>query len=105
MNRIGCIITCGSTPLRLLIPAVLKTEIETIEKEITETAVVQLFSLITDGTMDDGVEMCAVVTRYINKDTFMPVQRLSRLSMLGHPMKAVEDVCALNHNICLILHA
>ena len=85
-------LSCDRSQLLGLIPAVREDEIATIkQKEISETMLDSLYSAFTDGTGDDGAEMCNVVVRWVHEETFQPLQRCDLLSMLGHPMNA-EDI-------------
>ena len=98
LRRHDCDITCDRSQLLYLIPAVREAEIATIKKEISATMLGSLYSAFTDGTGDDGAEMCNVVVRWVHEETFQPLQRCALLSMLGHPMN-VEDI----HKVDLIV--
>ena len=85
-------VTCDVAELSELVPAIRHAEINQIKKEIKDTMLGTLFSAITDGTTDDGAEICNVVFRWVHNETFQPIQRLVLMSMLGQPMNAEHIV-------------
>ena len=95
LRRKNCDITCSLSDLSYLIPAIREAELATIKKEMSDTMLGSLYSMFTDGTGDDGAEMCNVVIRWVHVKTFQPIQRCVLLSMLGHPMTA-EDIVKVN---------
>jgi hypothetical protein len=106
LHRVGCGIQCGKDQLGELISAVHQGEIQTIIDELSKTQLGTLYSVATDGTTDDGAEVCAVVLRWINKFSFQPEQRLILLDMLAHSMTAddiVHEVKSASRRVGLTL--